>query len=252
MDEFESVDEESPDRYSPSRRSVLKAIGVTATVGTLGTGVVGAQEGPGGNCVLGTPGEGCNAYTQSSGNEISADGLPTTVDGVTISLSGGGVVLSYDSSQVTVQELGVKGGPDGCLTYPSPESGVVYFAPNTPSGNPAEVSNVAIIICPANGEECPLTAPVKFEWDGTQFVAEGDDYGITLTLAQSKDGEENEPIAATWTSPYCIEPVGLKAGQNTNFNSSAGGTSGTVDVIFNEVTSGRNVSAISNVSFDCC
>lgn len=189
---------------------MLKAIGVTAAVGTVGTGVVGAQEGPGGNCVLGTPGEGCNAYTQDGGNEIAVGQLPTTVDGVNIALTNEGtaVVLTYDSSQVTVQALGVKGSND-CAVYDEPTSGTVYNAPINQGGQQSEVSNVAIIICPANGDDAQVhfygCSQVCSDTKGTT-VEYVDANGDTQTGSTDSQSNRNDPPVRGWDAVYCFAP----------------------------------------------
>ena len=257
-----SGEESTPDGTGVNRRTVLKAIGVTAAIGTLGTGVVGAQEeggegdvateeedevgtaqadqGQGGNCVMDPAGAGCTTY-----QNVSPAG---TYGGVTVTNNGLSVTLTYDDT-VTVQQLGVKGG-DSCQLYDSVSSGGTYFAPINQGGQQADVSNISITTCTADGGECP--GDVKFEWNGTDFVPETEANWISVSLTQSKDGEENEPIMASWNSDFCVKVKSLKAGRNTNFNSSGEGTSGTVDVIFNGVTGGRGVKAISNIVFECC
>ena len=65
---------------------------------------------------------------------------------------------------------------------------------------------------------------VKFEWQGNEFVPEGDAAGVSISNV-STDGD-GEPTSFNWTSNADVETVQVKGGQD--IESFAGGTSGYV------------------------
>jgi hypothetical protein len=222
MNEFESIDEESPDRYSPSRRSVLKAVGVTAVAGGVIPGAVAAQSQsqrvwrPGDNgsenneegCtnlqfVL-TPGGGRVQQLQVS--SITADGNP--IDPATGRYAGNGVYQFSVPNQIQDEVVVTySGGGDNVrlvLSEADCEDDEIFYV---------ERSSPSISWISVCGDGCNAT-PVCATFDGTDLVRVGfsgvsEDCAIYSKAGAGEGGivaETGDSLEGVGNSTFCGDP----------------------------------------------
>ncbi|MXV63213.1 hypothetical protein GS429_14280 [Natronorubrum sp. JWXQ-INN-674] len=209
MDEFKSVDEESPDRYSPNRRSVMKAIGATAAVGGVFPGAVTAQQA----CAEG----GCSAGT---GDDMCQCAHPSCDFLAKVDASGQSVTISVPESAAEFDSVAVK---VATCCYPVSYSGTNgQITVNSPTGQ--DISNVSFFRC-GNGGEGRVNfygcSQVCSDTQGTS-VTYVDANGVTQTGSTNTESNRNDPAVRDWDAVYCFEvPEGsaiVSAGGQENPN----------------------------------